>query len=125
MDDKPRNLKTLLAEAKDASELMVDLAYTALYFDDEGIAESVLGLEEEMSDLVHEMRSLAMLAVRHPREVDGMSSVLQVVSSKAWITAMVSLHISFGVIFSVSYIAHLIISVWLTRRQLSQATEVA
>jgi len=81
MDDKPRNLKTLLAEAKDASELMVDLAYAALYFDDEGMAESVLGLEEEMSDLVHEMRSLAMLAVRHPREVDGMSSVLQVVSS--------------------------------------------
>ena len=81
MDDKPRNLKTLLAESKDASELMVDLAYAALYFDDEGMAESVLGLEEEMSDLVHEMRSLAMLAVRHPREVDGMSSVLQVVSS--------------------------------------------
>jgi uncharacterized protein with PhoU and TrkA domain len=34
-----------------------------------------------MSQLVHEMRSLAMLAVRHPREVDGMSSVLQVVSA--------------------------------------------
>ncbi len=81
MDDKPRNLKTLLAESKDASELMVDLAYAALYFDDEGMAESVLELEKEMSDLVHEMRSLAMLAVRHPREVDGMSSVLQVVSS--------------------------------------------
>ena len=64
MDDKPRNLKTLLAESKDASELMVDLAYAALYFDDEGMAESVLELEKEMSDLVHEMRSLAMLAVR-------------------------------------------------------------
>ena len=71
----------MLAEAKDASELMVDLAYAALYFDDEGMADAVLGLEEDMSALVHEMRSLAMLAVRHPREVDGMSSVLQVVSS--------------------------------------------
>jgi len=71
----------MLSEAKDASELMVDLAYAALYFDDEGMADAVLGLEEEMSTLVHEMRSLAMLAVRHPREVDGMSSVLQVVSS--------------------------------------------
>ena len=81
MDDKPRNLKTFLADAKDTSELMVDLAYAALYFDDEGMAESVLGLEENMSHLVHEMRSLAMLAVRHPREVDGMSSVLQVVSA--------------------------------------------
>jgi uncharacterized protein with PhoU and TrkA domain len=81
MDDKPRNLKAMLAEAKDASELMVDLAYAALYFDDEGMAEAVLDLEEEMSDLVHEMRSLTMLAVRHPREVDGMSSVLLVISS--------------------------------------------
>ena len=71
----------MLAEAKDASELMVDLAYAALYFDDEGMADAVLGLEEDMSVLVHEMRSLAMLAVRHPREVKGMSSVLQVVSS--------------------------------------------
>jgi uncharacterized protein with PhoU and TrkA domain len=81
MDDKPRNLKTLLAEAKDTSELMVDLAYAALYFDDEGMAEAVLELEQQMSGLVHEMRALAMLAVRHPREVDGMSSVLQVVSA--------------------------------------------
>jgi len=81
MDDKPRNLKAMLADAKDASELMVDLAYAALYFDDDGMAEAVLDLEEDMSDLVHEMRSMAMLAVRHPREVDGMSSVLQVVSS--------------------------------------------
>ena len=80
-DDKPRNLKSMLAEAKDASELMVDLAYAALYFDDEGMADAVLALEEDMSGLVHEMRSLAMLAVRHPREVDSMSSVLQVVSS--------------------------------------------
>ncbi len=71
----------MLSEAKDASELMVDLAYAALYFDDEGMADAVLGLEVDMSALVHEMRSLAMLAVRHPREVDGMSSVLQVVSS--------------------------------------------
>jgi len=81
MDDKPRNLKAMLADAKDASELMVDLAYAALYFDDDGMAEAVLDLEEDMSDLVHEMRSMAMLAARHPREVDGMSSVLQVVSS--------------------------------------------
>lgn len=71
----------MLSDAKDASELMVDLAYAALYFDDEGMADAVLGLEADMSALVHEMRSLAMLAVRHPREVDGMSSVLQVVSS--------------------------------------------
>ena len=81
MDDKPRNLKTLLAEAKDTSELMVDLAHAALYFDDADMAESVPDLERDMSGLVREMRRIAMLAVRHPREADGMSSVLQVVSA--------------------------------------------
>ena len=34
MDDKPRNLRAMLSEAKDLSELMVDLAYAALYFGD-------------------------------------------------------------------------------------------
>ena len=34
-DDQPRNVKDLLAEAKDASELMVDLAYAAVFFNDE------------------------------------------------------------------------------------------
>ena len=66
----------MLADAKDASELMVDLAYAALYFDDDGMAEAVLDLEEDMSDLVHEMRSMAMLAVRHPR-LDRQYSLLR------------------------------------------------
>ena len=36
MDDRPRNLRTMLSEAVDTSELMVDLAYAALYFGDPG-----------------------------------------------------------------------------------------
>ena len=34
-DDQPRNVKDLLVEAKDVSELMVDLAYAAVFFNDE------------------------------------------------------------------------------------------
>src|SRR5262249_21255328 len=46
-DDKPpRNLKAMLSEAKDTSELMVDLAYAALFFDDEKMAAEVHELEE-------------------------------------------------------------------------------
>ena len=41
MDDRPRNLRAMLAEAKDLSELMVDLAYAALYFGDPDMAEEV------------------------------------------------------------------------------------
>src|SRR5262245_8548749 len=81
MDDRPRNLRAMLAEAKDLSELMVDLAYAALYFGDPGMAEEVGALEERMDDLVHDMRSVCVMAARHPREADAMASVLQVISS--------------------------------------------
>lgn len=81
MDDKPRNLRTLLAEAKDTSELMVDLAYAAVYFGDPDMAEEVRDLESTMTELVEHMRSLAVLGVRHPREAPGMSRVLQVISA--------------------------------------------
>jgi uncharacterized protein with PhoU and TrkA domain len=82
MDEKPpRNLKAMLAEAKDSSELMVDLAYAALFFGDEQMAAEVHELEERMSDLVHEMREICVLAARSPREAEQMSSVLHVVSA--------------------------------------------
>ena len=81
MDDRPRNLREMLATAKDKSELMVDLAYAALFFGDPAMAEEVADLEEEMSHLVHDMRGVCVMAVRSPRESEGMSSVLQVISA--------------------------------------------
>ncbi|MCP3936007.1 MAG: potassium channel protein [Actinomycetia bacterium] len=81
MDDKPRNVKTLLAEAKDMSELMVDLAYAAVYFGDEGMADAVVDLEEDMSETVAEMRALSLLAVRNRREAEEMTWVLRIVSA--------------------------------------------
>ena len=81
MDDRPRNLRAMLSAAKDLSELMVDLAYAALYFGDPDMAEEVSELEEQLSDLVHDMRAVCVLAARSPKDADGMSSVLQVISS--------------------------------------------
>src|SRR5438094_2753196 len=81
MDDRPRNLKTILSEAKDTSELMVDLAYAALYFGDPDMAEEVYELETRLSELVHEMRAVCVLAARSPRDADAMASVLQVVGA--------------------------------------------
>jgi uncharacterized protein with PhoU and TrkA domain len=71
----------MLAEAKDSSELMIDLAYAALYFGDPDMAEEVGGLEETLSELIQDMRGICILAVRNPREAEGMSSVLQVISA--------------------------------------------
>ena len=81
MDDRPNNLREMLAEAKNLSELMVDLAYASVYFDDVEMAGEVSELEDQMSELVHDMRQRCVLAVRKPREAEGMSSVLQVVSA--------------------------------------------
>ncbi len=81
MDTRPRNLRAMLSDAKDISELMVDLAYAALYFGDPDMAEEVGELEERMNGLVHDMRSVCVLAARHPREADEMASVLHMISA--------------------------------------------
>lgn len=81
MDAKPRNLRAMLSESKDLSELMVDLAYAAVYFGDPDMAEEIDELEDQMSDLVHDMRAVSVLAARHPKEAEAMASVLQVISS--------------------------------------------
>ena len=60
---------------------MVDLAYAALYFGDPDMAEEVDELEERLSELVHEMRAVCVLAARSPRDADAMASVLQVVGA--------------------------------------------
>lgn len=76
-----RNLRSMLAEAKDVSELMVDLAYTSLYFGDVDMAGFVEELKAQLDDLVHDMRSVCILAARSPAEADSMASVLKVISA--------------------------------------------
>src|SRR3954454_6912948 len=76
MDDQPRSVKDLLIEAKDASELMVDLAYAAVFFDEEKLAREVERLEERMSGQLRRLRMMAMLAARTPDDAEGMAGVL-------------------------------------------------
>jgi uncharacterized protein with PhoU and TrkA domain len=76
MDDQPTNVKDLLVELKDASELMVDLAYAAVFFNDEKVAREVGRLEQRMSDHLRRLRIMAMLAARSPDDAEGMAGVL-------------------------------------------------
>jgi uncharacterized protein with PhoU and TrkA domain len=76
MDDQPRSVKDLLIEAKDASELMVDLAYAAVFFDEEKLAREVERLEARMSGQLRRLRMMAMLAARNPDDAEGMAGVL-------------------------------------------------
>ncbi len=69
----------MLREAKDTSELMVDLAYAALFYNSEDISEEVFRLEDRLNDLVFDMRTLAILAARSPADSEQMAGILQVV----------------------------------------------
>lgn len=77
----PRNLKDLLIEMKDTSELMVDLAYSAMVYGDEDIAQEVHNLEERMDTYFYHMNMAAMLSTRKVDEAEEMTGVLQVASS--------------------------------------------
>ena len=79
MDDAPRrNVKELLAEAKDTSELMVDLAYAAVFFNDEDIADEVDRLEERIRSYLRDLRWISMLAARSPEDAEAMAGVLSI-----------------------------------------------
>lgn len=69
-------VKDLLVETKDAAELMVDLAYAAVFFDDAALAREVIRLEERMDEAIHELRVGAMLAVRAPADAERMAGIL-------------------------------------------------
>src|SRR5215210_5810851 len=79
MRDRPSNLKDMLIEAKNTSELMVDLAYAAIFYNSEDLSEEVFRLEERLNDLVFDMRSLAIFAARSHADAEQMAGILQVV----------------------------------------------
>jgi uncharacterized protein with PhoU and TrkA domain len=74
-----RNLKDMLTEAKNTSELMVDLAYAAIFYNSEDLSEEVFRLEERLNALVFDMRSLAIFAARSHADAEQMAGILQVV----------------------------------------------
>jgi uncharacterized protein with PhoU and TrkA domain len=77
----PSTVKELLAEIKDSSELMIDLAYAALFFSDADLAKEVRRLEERMSDYVRELRRMTILAARSPEDAEHMAGVLEIASA--------------------------------------------
>ncbi|MCA1832321.1 MAG: potassium channel family protein [Actinomycetota bacterium] len=81
MTEERRTVKDLLVDAKDASELMVDLAYAAVFFGDDDIAQEVIRLEETMSQIIKELHTIAILAARSREDAVAMSDVLQLATS--------------------------------------------
>jgi len=76
-----RTVKDLLADAKDHSELMVDLAHAAIFFGDDDIAAEVVRLREDMTGIVRELQEISILAARSPEDAEAMAGVLQMAAA--------------------------------------------
>ena len=75
---EPASIKEILKEMKSISELIVDLAYSAILFHNKEIAEEVRYLEVRMDKLNYMIRMMAMLAARTPEDAEQMAGILQV-----------------------------------------------
>ncbi|MDI6819476.1 MAG: TrkA C-terminal domain-containing protein [Candidatus Hodarchaeaceae archaeon] len=78
---KPKSVRELLTEMKDVSDLMIDLAYASLLFEDDEIAERVHELEARMDELMYSIRIIAAVAARNVREARKITGILQVASA--------------------------------------------
>ena len=70
---EPTSVKELLTEMKDISELIIDLAYSAVLFDNEEIAEEVKYLEVRMDKLNYDIRMMAMMAARTKEDAEQLA----------------------------------------------------
>lgn len=77
---EPISVKDLLIETKDTSELLIDLAYSAVLHNSEEIAREVLELERTMDVLQMRSRMSLLLASRNPQEAEQLAPVLGMVA---------------------------------------------
>jgi uncharacterized protein with PhoU and TrkA domain len=78
---EPVGVKDLLVAMKNSSELIVDLAYSALLNNSEHLATEVLELESQMDRLQMQARMNLLVAVRNPDDARQLAPVLGVVGA--------------------------------------------
>lgn len=76
-----RTVKDLLVEMKDTTELMIDLAYSSILYDNEDIAEEVLELEKKVNELSKLIKRTSALAARWYEEAEKIVSILRVANA--------------------------------------------
>lgn len=78
---KPVSVKALLTEIKSISELMVDLAYSSILFNDPDLAEEVVELEDRIDYLKTLLRMNTAIAVRDREDAESMIGIMRVASA--------------------------------------------
>lgn len=74
----PKSIKDILIEMKNMSELMVDLAYSALLFNSKDAAEEVKKLENKINRLNYEIKKESLLAARTVEDAEKLTALLEV-----------------------------------------------
>jgi len=62
-------IEKMLLEIKDTSELMIDLAYSSLLYNNHDIAEEVFSMEEMVDEMVYKIQEMAIDRVLEDRDV--------------------------------------------------------
>lgn len=62
-------IEKMLLEVKDTSELMIDLAYSSLLYNNHDIAEEVFFMEEMVDEMVYKIQEMAIERVLEDRDV--------------------------------------------------------
>ncbi|MDO5850481.1 MAG: potassium channel family protein [Methanobacteriaceae archaeon] len=72
------SVKDILIEMKDMSELMVDLAYSAVLFHNKEAAEEVLSLENRLNMMNYEIKKQSLLAARSLEDAEQLTTLLEI-----------------------------------------------
>ena len=83
----PENVKSLMAEVKNLSELMLDLAYSSVFFESKEIAKEVVLLFSNLEDLEERLYFHLFAASRGKQPSRFISVIDMVESSKLVATA--------------------------------------
>jgi len=81
LEPEDKTVRELLTEMKDNSELIADLAYAALVYDNRDLAEEVGHLESRMDNMMYQIRLKSMLSARNLDDAEQLSGLLQIASS--------------------------------------------
>lgn len=72
------SIKNLLIEMKNMSELMVDLAYSAVLFNSVDAAEEVLKLETKVNSMNYEIKKQSLVAARSYEDAEKLTALLEI-----------------------------------------------